>query len=101
MVGVERRAFEAMQMPRLNGYGALPLVPPLSPHERSVERSELLTFTSLSPKDVDLARQVPLSPVKQVLLALSDRVHHPLYFFVHHDSDVSLFLFLCASCNVL
>ena len=58
MVGIERRITESMQLPRLHGYGALPLVAPLSEAERGVDRSELLTFSNLSPKDIDTARAI-------------------------------------------
>jgi len=58
MVRLERNIYEYMEFPRLRGAGALPLKPALSPHERAVERSELLTFCRLSPRDINITRQV-------------------------------------------
>ena len=58
LVGVERRALAATERPRLQGFGALPLTPPLSSNARAIERNELLAFTGLSARDVDRTRQV-------------------------------------------
>jgi len=58
IIRLERSAFGAIQAPRLMGYGALPLVPPLSVHQRGVEKSELLTFSDMSPGDIDATRQM-------------------------------------------
>jgi hypothetical protein len=55
---LERNIQEFKEYPRLHGAGALPLTPILSAHERAVERSELLTFCRLSPRDINITRQV-------------------------------------------
>ena len=51
-------AFKNMQFPRTVGKGALPLKPRKSEEIRGKERTELLTFSSLSPADIDRCTQL-------------------------------------------
>ena len=58
IVGIERAYFENMEFPRTYGRGALPLKPSKSEEARGTNRSELLTFTDLSPNDIDRVTQM-------------------------------------------
>jgi len=58
LVGIDRVAFKNLQFPRTLGRGSLPLRPKKSVSQRGKERTELLTFTSLSPNDIDRHTQL-------------------------------------------
>jgi hypothetical protein len=52
LVQFENEAVFRAQVPRLLGQGGLPLVPTITPMERSIQESELLTFSSFSAHDI-------------------------------------------------
>lgn len=52
LVQFENEAIYRAQVPRLLGQGGLPLVPAISPIERNIQESELLTFSSFSAHDI-------------------------------------------------
>mmetsp|Transcript_28071 Transcript_28071/g.47448 ORF Transcript_28071/g.47448 Transcript_28071/m.47448 type:complete len:1685 (+) Transcript_28071:109-5163(+) len=52
LVQFENEAIYRAQVPRLLGQGGLPLVPTITPIDRSIQESELLTFSSFSPHDI-------------------------------------------------
>ena len=58
LVAIERAAYEKLEFPRTYGKGALPLKPQKSEEVRGMEKTELLTFTSLSPNDIDRVTQL-------------------------------------------
>ncbi len=58
LVAIERSAFEGMEFPRTYGRGSLPVKATKSNETRGIERTELLTFTSLSPADIDRVTQL-------------------------------------------
>jgi hypothetical protein len=58
LVAIERAAFERLEFPRTYGKGSLPLKPLKSEETRGMEKTELLTFSSLSPNDIDRVTQL-------------------------------------------
>ena len=52
LVQFENEAIYRAQVPRLLGQGGLPLVPTITPIDRSIQESELLTFSSFSAPDI-------------------------------------------------
>jgi hypothetical protein len=51
-VQFENEAIYRAQVPRLLGQGGLPLIPTITPIDRSIQESELLTFSSFSAHDI-------------------------------------------------
>ena len=52
LVQFENEAVYRSQIPRLLGQGGLPLIPSISTIDRSIQESELLTFSSFSAQDI-------------------------------------------------
>ena len=58
LVAIDRIAFKNMQFPRTLGKGSMPLKPKKTEVVRGKEKTELLTFSALSPNDIDRVTQL-------------------------------------------